>query len=1140
MNELDFWRLKVIQLLHDPPGKALTLGSGHERTALDLLGMALHALPMGPRGGRFRFYLKRPDRAASGADRPVLTSLRQKGVRPLPIVRYNDAENRLVVHPFAPGSWLHAPVPPGLEPMDPTEDTEPRDPEEILEDQQAAVMEAMRALSHVEGWPWLDSAALRVRHTIFWRRWRDDLDGLRHDFTQAGPKRTDVLWSHMPADTRCPDHSIWDHLRVTSALAFLDVPMGHGRDDALLPDREPWLLKVGLSPVQAFVGQARTGRDLWLGSYLLADLSWRAMLPVVERYGPDALLYPDLRGNPWVDHWLAGTCPAAVNQLVDDPSTFAATLPHTFVAVVPRGGSSHLAAIETLADECRARVAKRWDEIVGWVKSWFGAQGCHASPDTWQSADTPPVSVRWVAVPWELPPPVKALERGNAFPHYAPADDPRGPMAAEDAEREAARRGRLMPWVPPQTWGWYAHAREVFFATHPDFLQGERGFDYALTHHQLRVRYNDRGATATVPARAPQAGEKCTLCGERSALVGAPPSGAGADLDAVRMRARDFWSAASLDPDEEGNERLCAVCAVKRFVIPAAGFDLDRLNAQWAGRAGILDEQRASPDEARVPFPSTAAIAAQDFLVAIVNRAGALSGALFDVVRAHDRAFPVQRNAARGQRTAFARALRPLAELKASGVAEDFLQLDTQTSIFPGAIEGLIEKHRGDKQKVEDLGGLLEAVKALRRAAVKQDIPAPLTRFAVVRLDGDGIGKLLLGDPERVPARWRDVIHPTLLEHLRNNPYFRDAGWPALLESQRLIGPSTQAFVSRALAEFCHHIVPWVVEREFGGRLVYCGGDDVLALAPADDALPMAARLAQLFRASWVVDTDSARVDAWRWRRVGGSGDPAPRPHERFAVLRTPRSTPADLPFPVDALEPDVVRASAGGTSSRTGARTAPADGRLFAMLGPGASLSAGIAYAHYKTPLGPLLRRAGDLLDDTAKEEAGRNAVAMALFSRGGEKVTAALKWQLAGNEGMGAYDAIALATQAFASGALPGRLPYKLRELAGDLTDAQLESRWPGSLTRQDAAWLDAALLADALDGRPLRPALERAVLALWRGGRATTTSDGGSVPTPRDALEVHLEWRRREGARLDRALGPLQLARALSRDAGDEEAE
>ena len=33
--------------------------------------------------------------------------------------------------------------------------------------------------------------------------------------------RGDLLWAEMPADTRCPDHSIWDHMRVTTALAFL-------------------------------------------------------------------------------------------------------------------------------------------------------------------------------------------------------------------------------------------------------------------------------------------------------------------------------------------------------------------------------------------------------------------------------------------------------------------------------------------------------------------------------------------------------------------------------------------------------------------------------------------------------------------------------------------------------------------------------------------------------------------------------------------------------------------------------------------------------------------------------------------------------------------------------------------------------
>ena len=97
------------------------------------------------------------------------------------------------------------------------------------------------------------------------------------------------LWKLLPADTRIPDHSIWDHLDLTSAFAgaFAADPQG-----------EAALLTLSIGPVQPFIASARKMEDLWAGSHLLARLSWEAMRVVCERLGPDAILFPRLRGVP--------------------------------------------------------------------------------------------------------------------------------------------------------------------------------------------------------------------------------------------------------------------------------------------------------------------------------------------------------------------------------------------------------------------------------------------------------------------------------------------------------------------------------------------------------------------------------------------------------------------------------------------------------------------------------------------------------------------------------------------------------------------------------------------------------------------------------------------------------------------------
>src|SRR5579884_1402725 len=104
-----------------------------------------------------------------------------------------------------------------------------------------------------------------------------------------------LLWPHLPADTRVPDHSIWDHLDLTSAFAG-----GFAAD----PDHEVSLLALSIGPVQGFISVARSTSDLWAGSHLLSRLSWEAIKVVCERLGPDAVLFPRLRGIPQVDVWL--------------------------------------------------------------------------------------------------------------------------------------------------------------------------------------------------------------------------------------------------------------------------------------------------------------------------------------------------------------------------------------------------------------------------------------------------------------------------------------------------------------------------------------------------------------------------------------------------------------------------------------------------------------------------------------------------------------------------------------------------------------------------------------------------------------------------------------------------------------------
>lgn len=43
------------------------------------------------------------------------------------------------------------------------------------------------------------------------------------------------------------------------------------------------------------------------------------------------------------------------------------------------------------------------------------------------------------------------------------------------------------------------------------------------------------------------------------------------------------------------------------------------------------------------------------------------------------------------------------------------------------------------------------------------------------------------------------------------------------------MGPATHSALSRSLLDFANQLVPYLTESRYAGRLIYCGGDDILA-----------------------------------------------------------------------------------------------------------------------------------------------------------------------------------------------------------------------------------------------------------------------------------------------------------------------
>ena len=96
----------------------------------------------------------------------------------------------------------------------------------------------------------------------------------------------------MPAETRLPDSSLWNHASLTAAFSgalageatAVEIHSGTARKS------HPYLASFTFTPVQELIKASRKMRDFWAGSWILHYLSARVSWKLAQIYGPDSLI----------------------------------------------------------------------------------------------------------------------------------------------------------------------------------------------------------------------------------------------------------------------------------------------------------------------------------------------------------------------------------------------------------------------------------------------------------------------------------------------------------------------------------------------------------------------------------------------------------------------------------------------------------------------------------------------------------------------------------------------------------------------------------------------------------------------------------------------------------------------------------
>ena len=567
-----------------------------------------------------------------------------------------------------------------------------------------------------------------------------------------------------PADSRAPNHSIYDHIVQTSAVVTcLDID-------------KPSFLLFTITPVQAFIASARKTSDLWAGSYLLSYLIYKAIEVIMEELGPDHIIFPNLRGQPLVDLWLYKGYFKNLNTEL--PSSFEpfikwkerfdkgdeelidklviANFPNRFLAIVPYRMARELGqkckesikgALLELVDE-RSELKESKDKVLehllSYLKPYWVALPFYVR-DHSRDVDVILKEYESLVGRSELYETVETIKKLNA---YTPNVGNAYSILIELAERFLASRKILRDFV------------EI----------------------------------------SPQRGEKCHLCGEYDIL----------DLD---------WKKLAEDHFVKESENLCGVCLFKRLLPHSF---------QKKVCKELLKKDKEDSIEG-IKYPSTSEMATVKYKVYLENYKSKFLEEFIEVWKKFNSKGSIPKT-------------KSVPKLKGRKIEE----IDGQWLMESSYREDYLKKEYGIEKHKEELKQMRELIKKLKeKHRIKVDPP---TYYAILAMDGDNMGKWLKG--ELMPSI-EELIHPRMVEVLtkyaESDVAFKNY-LTKLLKARHPMSPSFHSYFSRKLSEFALSKVKEIVEEKFYGKLIYAGGDDVLAFLPVDEALDCAIKLNEAFR----------------------------------------------------------------------------------------------------------------------------------------------------------------------------------------------------------------------------------------------------------------------------------------------------
>lgn len=640
---------------------------------------------------------------------------------------------------------------------------------------------------------------------VYWWLWRCLPDQVCQQFSQDG---TLLL---MPAETRLPDSSIWNHASVTAALSGaltgFDLPVEElNRWSGKNQLSHPYLAVFSFTPVQELIKASRKMRDFWAGSWILHYLSAKVCWELALRYGPDSFIYPNLFQQPLIDHWLLAQFPT-FEEWISAPTErqlLTAGFPNVLVLILPKAKvrAAMQFAEETLKREWLALGNLVFSELTvtrGWMQDLRQLPHLTAEHKTWNG---------WLGQQWQVY--WSAVAIGKEGVEFK--------SAAIPEERDA----EFQTWLTTQNRAFEVMGDNALFqAEELAFLRQAYSLRLETQGRRFSVNVGSWWPFIFGKTRAALAGVKNsrtwelpTVFSVRSTISGLGPAVHPGQDWLPEGDIKKLWrrQAGLFD----GNEQLNATETVKRGLHKVLGQLLDIPDATFAasypdltaGVAGYLKVNRSHRDH----FQSVCRAIRRELRLEESN-VEQLTGQAWGIPWIDENEPDwVQRCHSRF--------------LNAGWLAEEINSPEVK------ATEAAIRNERD----IDFVGALNEELLQLRKT-YREQIQGILDRhypsnnpadwYVLVVGDGDEMNQWLRGtnlEPYHayIPSGLSLPANNEQQQNLRQ-------AFEQFLRQRKRMGPSTHSALSRALLDFSNQLLPYLTEQRYAGRLIYGGGDDVLA-----------------------------------------------------------------------------------------------------------------------------------------------------------------------------------------------------------------------------------------------------------------------------------------------------------------------